>query len=137
MPEDYSAAAARHFRDGRLLEKNQRISNADQLFGFAAECAIKSALVGLPGFAAHGDLLREYQQHIDVLWGRVLLQSLQRRFRTLYAVLTSERKAFDDWSTGYRYGPDDAVTEGVLERHHRAAKRVLGSIGIQGTLAEG
>ena len=44
MTEAYDVAATRHFRDGQLLESEDRLSNADQLFGFAAECAIKAAL---------------------------------------------------------------------------------------------
>ncbi|OIP35550.1 MAG: hypothetical protein AUK27_04175 [Deltaproteobacteria bacterium CG2_30_66_27] len=136
MSEDFASAAVRHFRDGTLLEGERRIPNADQLFGFAAECAIKSALVGLPGCADSGGLARKHVVHIDELWGRAQLQSIQKRYPGLMAVLKGLQQPFADWSTNQRYGPDDIVTEEVLKCHHRAALRVLGSVGLSGVRRE-
>ena len=137
MGEDYAGAATRHFRDGALLEGNRRIANADQLFGFAAECAVKSALVEFPGFLAGGTLAPAYHKHIDQLWAFVPLQSMQRRYRGLVVVLKGLPQAFADWSPDQRYGPDDVVTDEAIGRHRHAAKRVLGSVGLRGTRGEG
>lgn len=136
MPEDFACAAIRHFRDGALLEEKRRVSNADQLFGFAAECAIKSALVGLPGCADSGALAREHHVHIDKLWYLAQVQGIQKRYPGLAAVLKGLQQPFADWSTNQRYGPDDMVTEDALECHHRAAVRVLGSVGLSGARRE-
>lgn len=135
MPEDFAGAATRHFRDGALLEANRRIANADQLFGFAAECAIKSALVGVPGCANNGALAEKYHTHIDRLWGLVQLQSIQKRCPQLVTVLKIQ-EPFADWSTNQRYEQDDVVTKNALDRHRRAAVRVLGSVGLNGTRGE-
>lgn len=51
-----------------LLEDNQRFANANQLVGFAAECAIKTALSELQSFAPNGALASCYRAHIDKLW---------------------------------------------------------------------
>ncbi|MDA8179238.1 MAG: hypothetical protein M0T69_06835 [Deltaproteobacteria bacterium] len=136
MPEDFAGAAIRHCRDGELLEEKRRISNADQLFGFAAECAIKSALVALPGCADSGILAQKYIVHIDKLWDLVQVQSIQKRYPGLVALLKGLPQPFADWSTNQRYGPDGMVTEDVLKCHHRAAVRVLGSVGLSGARRE-
>lgn len=137
MPEDYAVAATRHFRDGALLEASLRVANADQLFGFAAECAIKSALVEFPGFLAGGALAPAYHKHIDELWAVVPLQGIQRRYRGLVVVLKGLPQPFADWSTDQRYGPDGVVTNEAIGRHRQAAARILGSVGLGGTRGEG
>jgi len=137
MPDDYAVAATRHFQDGALLERSRRVANADQLFGFAAECAIKSALVELPGFLAGGTLAPAYHKHIDEIWGLVAVQGIQKRYPGLAAVLKGLPQAFADWSTDQRYGPDGVVTGEAIGRHRQAAARVLGSVGLSGTRREG
>ena len=137
MLEDYAAAAIRHFRDGDLLEGNRRVANADQLFGFTAECAVKSVLVELAGFLAGGRLAPAYYKHINQLWASVPLQSIQRRHRGLVVVLKGLPQPFADWSTDQRYGPDGVVTDDAIGRHRQAAARVLGSVGLRGTRGEG
>lgn len=133
MPEDYAAAAVRHFSDGSLLENNRSVANADQLFGFAAECAVKFALAELPGFL-DGDVLRqEYKKHINDLWDLVPVQSLQRRYPELMALLKI-KGPFASWSTTQRYGPDGVVADQDLERHREVARRALGSVRLLGTL---
>lgn len=136
MPEDFAGAAIRHFRDGALLEEKRRISNADQLFGFAAECAIKSALAGLPGYTDSGALAQKYHVHIDKLWDLAQVQGIQKRYPALVVLLKGMPQPFADWSTDQRYGPDDMISAEVLKRHHRAAVRVLGSVGLSGARRE-
>jgi hypothetical protein len=133
MPECFDVAAVRHFRDGGILSERQSLDNADQLFGFAAECAIKSALVTLPGCVQQGELSNPFRhKHVKELWDLVPLLGLQRRYPGLLAVLRGLKQAFGDWSTDQRYGPDDTVTAEVLDRHREAAKRLLGSVGLTG-----
>jgi hypothetical protein len=54
--ENYSSAAFRHWQDAQLLAGENRVENADQLYGLAAECAIKTALLELPAFVKEGML---------------------------------------------------------------------------------
>lgn len=136
MPEDYALAATRHFRDAVLLRDSRRVVNADQLFGFAAECAIKRALVELPGFVAGGRLAPAYHKHINDLWHIVQLQSIQKRYPKLVVLLKGLPQPFHDWSTYQRYGPDSSVTGEALDRHRQAAGRILGSVGLNGARTE-
>ncbi|MBI4863361.1 MAG: hypothetical protein HY815_24310 [Candidatus Riflebacteria bacterium] len=132
MCDDYANAAVRHFRDGQLLEEGRRLPNADQLFGLAAECAVKTALVTVPGVAQDGTLSDRHRQHIDRLWDLMPLQGIQRRYRGLVAVLKGLRRPFADWSIEQRYWPDPVVTDEALARHRQAAMRLLGSVCLTG-----
>lgn len=135
MAENYILAAARHWADGMHLEsddRTDRTANADQLFGFAAECALKVALLQLPNCIENDRLTARYLEHVDVLWDRIPIQGVQRRFPALATVLSSLDNPFDRWSTDQRYEDGSAVTEAVLARHRSAAKRLLGAIGLTG-----
>jgi hypothetical protein len=136
MKHDFTGAAVRHFDDAKLLLKDARTANADQLFGFAAECALKSALVGLPAFRNGEELARRYWEHISQLWHLVLPSSVCRRHRALATVLTSLRGSFDDWSTSQRYAADGEIEAGAAQRHGDVAKRLLGSVGLLGRRRE-
>lgn len=129
--ENYSIAALRHWRDARLLEQNNRVENADQLYGFTAECAIKTALIELPAFAKNGTLSLPYKEHINDLRGKVNLQSLQKRYPCLYACLKANNP-FLDWHVNQRYVVDGAVSLQSMHGHRESAKRLLGVLGFTG-----
>src|SRR3954453_24039370 len=104
MPDCFDVAAVRHFRDGNHLNDLQSLDNADQLYGFAAECAIKSALVTLHGCIQDGHLVKMYREHVDELGGLAALQSLQPLPARLLAVIKGIRQPFSGWSTVHLYG---------------------------------
>ena len=131
MAESYTEAALRHWTDGLLLERERRLSNADHLFGFAAECAIKVALTQVPGCQVGGRLHRRYLEHVDKLWSLLPLQGIQARFPGLVAVLKAGTP-FDDWEIDQRYAADDEISEEAAARHRNAAKRLLGALGLSG-----
>jgi hypothetical protein len=136
MPENFSDAASRHWMDGVQLHSSNRVSNADQLFAFATECALKVALLQLPNCVENKRLTARYLEHVDVLWDRIPVQNLHRRFPTLVAVLKLENP-FQNWNPGQRYEDDTAVTPAMLEQHREAAKRVLGAMGFSGVRQRG
>jgi len=136
MGGDFVAAASRHFEDGSLLHRHGRLDNADQLYGLAAECGIKLALAQLPNLSRNGSLGKGLRVHVNDLWERAKLSSLQRRYRALLQVLTGLRNPFADWSIDQRYGPDNIVSRAALEKHREAAVRVLRSVGVTGTRRE-
>lgn len=132
--EAYDAAALRHFRDGSTLRDKGAWANADQLYGLAAECAIKSALVqvGLtPGQATFPRV------HIDKLWDRVHVHSIQKAYPCLSGLLRATRGPFAGWSTDQRYSRDEAVDEETCEGHRQWSARVLGAVGLQGSRSGG
>jgi hypothetical protein len=133
MNEDYRQAALRHWRDADALEKDGRVENADQLYGLAAECAVKSALMILPGFRSEdGELSSGYKEHINDLIGKVPLQNLQKRFPGLFALM-KQPNPFADWHIRQRYCPDGAIAEATVANHRQAAQRLLGAAGLTGS----
>lgn len=124
MDEVYDQAAVRHFVDAGILEERRRLANADQLYGLAAECAIKWVWSSLPNPMVQ-------RSHINQIWGQLPLQQWQKRYPGLYRILKSSRP-FDGWSVEQRYGRDDVVSETMLAGHREAAKRILGSVGLLG-----
>jgi hypothetical protein len=134
VPEAFENAALRHWSDAVLLGQKQRLANADQLLGLAAECAIKSALMQLPGCSDAGRLRDTYRDHVDRLWSRLALQGLQKRFPALSAYVHASNP-FADWSVSQRYGSDSEVTATTHEKHLQAARRLLGAVGLLGVRA--
>lgn len=131
MPEAYGDAALRHWSDAVFLESDKRLPNADQLFGIAAECAIKAAVAQIPSCAAGGVLTKRYREHVEILWDRVPLQDVHKRFPGLVALLKAGRP-FADWGIEHRYEPDSATHPAAMLRHCEAAKRVLGAVSLLG-----
>ena len=134
MMEAFKESAVRHWNDAKLLEDEQRFDNANQLVGFAAECAIKTALSELRSFAPEGELTSHYRVHINELWERALLYKQTKRYKELALVL-KQPNPYHDWSVSNRYAADGTVSEEARKRHRDNAKRLLGIIGIKGTRA--
>lgn len=133
--ESYEQAAVRHWSDGQLLEREQRLPNADQLYGFAAECALKVALQRLPTCRSEAGLNPGWREHVDALWARSALQGLQKLYPGLMALLRTPNP-FHDWTTDHRYADDTAVTPEAAARHRNAARRLIGAVGVQASRTE-
>lgn len=129
--ENYADAALRHWHDAQLLEKENRVENADHLYGFVAECAIKKVLVILPAFSTTGMLEAAYKEHVNILWGKVKHQSLQKSYPALSALLKSTNQ-FSDWHVKQRYFSDRTISKVAMESHKKSASRLLGSANIIG-----
>jgi hypothetical protein len=129
--ENYTDAALRHWKDAELLEKENRVENADHHYGFAAECAIKKVLAVHPDFVKQGKLDTPHKKHINVLWGRVNLQSIQKIAPSLFAVLKTSNQ-FLDWSADQRYAANSTVSLAALQMHKQAASLLLVATGLNG-----
>lgn len=129
--ENYASAAVRHWRDAELLERENRVENADHHYGFAAECAIKKVLIAFPAFSASGALNSAYKQHINLLWDKVMHQSLQKSYPQLLALLKAAN-AFADWDVNQRYFVDGAVTRAALTSHKQITSRLFGAVNLSG-----
>jgi hypothetical protein len=130
--ENYADAALRHWKDAQLLERENCVENADHHYGIAAECAIKKVLVGLPAFSNSGVLTESYKEHINILWGKVNHQSLQKSYPNLLARL-KERNSFSDWEIGQRYSADGSISKVAMELHKKSASRLLGAVNLSGS----
>jgi len=119
MDEDFPNAARRHWRDGQALMEQERLENADQLYGFAAECALKSALVDLGSFREE-----VHYRHINELWNKMQRTSFYRSYPGL-AQLLSGSNPFGDWEVKQRYFADGYISEETLQKHKDRACRLL------------
>jgi hypothetical protein len=131
MGENFADAAVRHWRDAELLKAENRVENADQLYGLAAECAIKSALVLLSAFSSSSSLDEPYRKHINVLWNHINLQSLQRAYPGLMDLL-DKHNPFEHWCVEQRYSADGYLSSQAMEWHRTAARRLLGAVSLTG-----
>ncbi|MBE9404964.1 SAM-dependent methyltransferase [Brachybacterium sp. Marseille-Q2903] len=122
MATDFAGAHDRHLSDAEHLENSARLSNADHLYGFAAECGLKALMTkfGMPVDPA-GDPLRPNRVHIDSLWTRY---SVYASGPSASAYQLDATNHFDDWRAADRYAEDGHVTATSLERHRNGAAQV-------------
>jgi len=136
MAEAYAEAAVRHWSDAEFLNNDHRLPNADQLYGLAAECALKVALFQIPSCVSNGALLGRYREHINELWERIPLQSVERIAAGLVPLLRMPTKPFADWSVDQRYESGDSIKSDAVKKHRDAARRALGAVGLLGQRRE-
>ena len=127
MNPSYSDAAVRHFHDAELLRQADRLDAAGHLIGFAAECAIKSAVVSLRPQAEAPHL------HFPALIEAAKKRLRGRQCQTLFTILNSP--AFmDSWDVSMRYSATGYVTSDSYERWRSNASRLLGAAGLRNAL---
>ena len=137
MSTNYCQAARRHFEDADLLHQNKRLPNADQLYGLAAECALKAVVVGLGAQTdSDGGLTRPLRHHVDRLWIEYeAFVSGRTAHRYLTPLARFEGNPFDEWRVDQRYAPSEEIPPRRLFRHKRAA-RACGAA-LQRALSDG
>ena len=123
---DFPDAHARHWRDAELLFEAGRRANADQLYGFSAECGLKAIMVaeGMPVDREGAPTQSGHRKHIKELWDIFLAFVSGRRSGRLLRHLPPSNP-FADWSHHDRYASSrhfDAA--GVVEAHREAAQSV-------------
>ena len=119
MAADYAATAKRHWDDAEFLRENNRLPNADQLYGLAAECSLKAIMVGLGAPVVQGMPSRN---HIDDLWAeyQVFLQGFNAS-RYWSPLSEFSVNPFADWSTNQRYESGLGIPSGsVIDKHRKA-----------------
>ena len=115
---DFSASAKRHFGDALFLEKDSRIANAGQLYGFCAECGIKALLI-LLGYPIDADgspidrkehrkqdpkipYIREHINKLTAIKNEIDIYA-SGRSGARYLALIPNMGSFVDWSVDHRY----------------------------------
>jgi hypothetical protein len=138
MTFDYAQAARRHHQDAMLLLYNQRAPNADQLYGYAAECALVGIvrtllgtdhLFNLDGEALERDGGAHVRRHIDALWRNFWLLIDSHGGKTLMRGIDRCKNPFDNWSIKHRYFADAHCNQiAVVEAHRDASARFLAAL---------
>lgn len=123
-PEDYRAAAIRHYQDAAALRDAGRLDNAGHLIGFSAECAIKYRIESL------GTTARSPAQHLPGI-----LVSARKRLgeRSNYASMFSLLKSgiFADWAVDHRYSPTGKTTTEQVAAWFLTTQRLLAAANIR------
>ncbi|NMO53020.1 hypothetical protein HH310_17710 [Actinoplanes sp. TBRC 11911] len=138
----YAHAAVRHYNDAVYLQDGDRVPNADHLFGFAVECALKSMLLrftpatmnpkrpGKPPATrpwvadpATGKVDREFG-HLPGIATDVALLTHGRSAARLSAAIRN-LDAFDTWSVDDRYLDGTAIVEEHVMRRRTVAEEIL------------
>ena len=129
MPADFIDAHRRHWQDGELLFKNERWANADQMYGFSAECGLKAIMLtaGMPVDDAGIPTDREHRQHVRGLWPVFQSFAGGQVGRRLLRLLP-DGDPFANWSHHDRYSHRDGFREDTVEPHRSAAREVRGMV---------
>jgi hypothetical protein len=116
MP-DFWGASRRHLGDANFLYNSGRLDNADHLFGLAAECAVKYALLcsGVKADPPRG-IEQRFANHIDKLRNEAS-QYLQSRKALNLAALLLDPGYFANWKVHDRYEADNFVDRNRCTLH--------------------
>lgn len=133
---DFYDSHNRHLADAELLFSNGRLSNADQLYAFVAECGLKRFLMamGLNVDPATGSPKGKYRTHVDKLWPLFRTYTNGRNGSWFFSRVPATNP-FANWLLDDRYAHGNAVSLTVVTAH-RAAAQSLQQV-MQKALAEG
>ncbi len=122
---DFPAAQRRHWSDAEFLLDAGRLANADQLYGYCAECGLKAVMITL-GLRVdkEGHPKGEGRTHLPDLWSvfEAFLDSRRDSARRLPGL--PELNPFEDWTVHARYSHGDHATPDSVRRHRTAARNV-------------
>ncbi len=128
MTVKFDEAGRRHWDDAEFLHGDARLSNADQLYGLSAECALKALAVGLGwvGTSSDGDLDEsrpyKFKNHVNDLWSQ--FQSKLRGLPSKHwsaPLGSASGNPFADWLVAQRYAAAADVPEAPAVGAHRVA----------------
>ena len=121
---DFTDAYSRHWEDAELLYGNRRWANADQLYGFSAECGLKAVMIVL-GMQVDdaGPVELKYRKHVQDLWP-IFQQFAADRNEAEYMSLLPNGEPFSDWSHHDRYAHRENFKKANVEPHRRAAQGI-------------
>jgi hypothetical protein len=112
-------AAKRSWQDAQTLSPSS-FGTADHLYGLAAECALKTILVGLQLMPASGPTSKSpLKSHIDRIWTEYNAHISGLAGRA--ALLLDFVNPFGKWQVGDRYEEDLTFTVTRLDEHRHGA----------------
>ena len=125
-PADFVDAHHRHRVDAELLFEHDRWANADQLYGFSAECGLKAVMkaCGMPVEAGTGvPSDPQHRRHVQELWP--IFQSFVAALEDVqYLDQLPPGEPFADWSHHDRYAHGGYCGRTDVETHRNAADAV-------------
>ena len=122
-PADFFDSHRRHWEDAEMLFSHNCWANADQLYGFSAECGLKVAMKMLGMRFPAGNPPRKYREHVKKLWPKFETFASGRKGARYLSLLPSGRP-FADWSHHNRYAHRNHFRERYVRPHREAARKV-------------
>ncbi|WP_124950468.1 SAM-dependent methyltransferase [Sulfuriferula thiophila] len=126
MP-DYYDAAQRHWDDANQLFSQDRLPNADQLFGLSAECALKAIMLPLGMLMTNGKPMDRRHGHVNVLWDEFITFA-NGKGQARYAAALGTTNPFINWNVKDRYENTTVVDAQVVTDHRNAAELAYGCL---------
>ena len=122
---DFADAHRRHWEDAELLLAHARWANADQLYGYSAECGLKMVMAWLdmPVDSRGVPKEDEHRVHVQELWPEFRAFARARE-GARYLDLLPPNTPFADWSHHDRYAHRRHVGDEDAKRHREAANEV-------------
>lgn len=121
MNADFLEAHQRHMVDAESLFLASRLSNADQLYGFAAECGLKKLMQHFGMVIRQDGVPQEYDDrvHANKAWVRYDTYRASSVSGANYAL--PGLNPFLDWDASQRYANSGDVLLPRVEAHRAAA----------------
>lgn len=127
MP-DYYDAAQRHWDDANHLLGNNRLPNADQLFGLSAECSLKAIMLPLGMPMKNGRPADSKKHgHINVLWDEFITFA-SGKGQAHYAAALGVTNPFSNWDVGQRYEHGSVISKQSVTDHKNSAEIAFGCL---------
>ncbi|EKF9792512.1 hypothetical protein O1D11_003214 [Vibrio cholerae] len=127
MHADFHDAHKRHFEDAEFLHSDNRLANADQLYGVSAECGLKALMLklGMP-FDRYKDRPTNYDDrtHINKLWDRFEVYRSGHVSGAKLAGILPMTNPFLSWDISNRYAKTTDITQAMVDNHKTAATQV-------------
>ena len=131
-PADFADAHRRHWDDAEMLFGHARWANADQLYGFSAECGLKVVMrfLGMPVYSEGTSRYPEgtprepkHRKHVGDLWQEFVTLATSR-VGAQYRALLPDGEPFADWSEQNRYASRQHFREAEVAPHRAAAQEI-------------
>jgi len=123
MKTDFLNAFDRHKMDADTLFINQRLGNAGQLYGLAAECGLKVLMIEF-GMQMNNEAPVDNNDkvHADKVWSRYQIYQSGYVNGSNYAL--SDNNPFSSWSIHQRYWSDNDIDQLDIEMFKNGATQV-------------
>ena len=124
-PADFLDAHRRHWQDAELLFECSRWANADQLYGFSAECGLKAVMVflGMDTDDTGAPASSQYRRHVHDLWP-LFRTFVTQAGGTRFIGMLPAGAPFADWSHADRYSHSMNFDDTTVQPHRLAAQEV-------------
>ncbi len=125
MQTDFLDAHERHLEDAKMLHENERLANADHLYGMSAECGLKWLMLAF-GMSFDSDRDRpekdKDRKHVDMIWHRYEVYRSGHHLGIGYAL--PAQNPFDDWNANQRYAHRSNFDAARVQKHRTGAEEV-------------